>query len=572
MERIPEATRWLDAFFDTLYACRPVDATFIGVHAYDDRLPDFSDSGAGHTVAGMRELLDRLPGKAPDDPVEALDLRLAAGFLRIQIEEHEGRHFWGGNPSLYTGEAVFGVLSLFLTDFAPLGERIDRAIARLHAIPPFLANARERVRSAPRQWTKRAIRECDGALAFLEDGVARLGAEDLSSAGALGRAAEVATDAFRGHRDHLKDRLEGVPRAEAGCGEETLSLYLREGHFVDETAGEIRERARGELEEAAASLEARSRALGFETPAAALEALGERHPPVEDYYDRYGLIWDEIHALTVERDVVTWPDDPIRFVPRPAWAREAALSLYFLHYRSPAVFDRPPVHEVLVTPIDASMPADRREVLLRATNDGVIKLNHVIHHAGIGHHVQNGHARRSRSRVGRVAAVDAASRIAMFCGGTMAEGWACYATDLMREAGALTPLEEVSELRTRTRMCARAIADIELHTGRVDIEGASAFYAREIGMPAEAARSEAVRNSMFPGTALMYMLGTDAIHSLRRDVQRARGADFGLKAFHDDLMSFGSIPVSLVAESMRAAVDNRAADGTATPPPEIDAC
>ena len=72
------------------------------------------------------------------------------------------------------------------------------------------------------------------------------------------------------------------------------------------------------------------------------------------------------------------------------------------------------------------------EELLQATNDSVIKLNHVIHHGSIGHHVQNWHAFRSASRIGQVAAVDCASRIAMFCGGTMAEGWACYATDLMR--------------------------------------------------------------------------------------------------------------------------------------------
>ena len=29
----------------------------------------------------------------------------------------------------------------------------------------------------------------------------------------------------------------------------------------------------------------------------------------------------------------------------------------------------------------------------------------------------------------------------MFLGGTMAEGWACYATDLMAECGFLTPEE-----------------------------------------------------------------------------------------------------------------------------------
>jgi len=83
----------------------------------------------------------------------------------------------------------------------------------------------------------------------------------------------------------------------------------------------------------------------------------------------------------------------------------------------------------------------------------------------------------------------------------MAEGWACYATDLMREAGALTPLEEVSEVQTRVRMCARAVVDVELHTGRMDLADAAAFYEREAGLPATTAEAEAIKNSMFPGTA-----------------------------------------------------------------------
>jgi hypothetical protein len=51
----------------------------------------------------------------------------------------------------------------------------------------------------------------------------------------------------------------------------------------------------------------------------------------------------------------------------------------------------------------------------------------------------------------------------MFLGGTMAEGWACYATDLMDECGFLTPEESVSQQHTRARLLARAVVDIGLH-------------------------------------------------------------------------------------------------------------
>jgi len=565
-----EASRWLDAFFAAYYERRPVNATFIGVHEHDGGLPDFSEAGAGDTLAEMRGLLARLPpagaaagpadapaGSPADPATEALDLRLAAGFLRIQIQEYESRHFHRGNPSMYTGEAVFGVLSLFLTEYAPLADRVARAIDRLHAVPRLLEQGRENIRRAPTAWTERAIRECDGALALFRDGL-RLAAGEAAlpaaSRSALAAAAEIARDAFGEHRNHLAGELLGAPRDDIACGEEMLSLYLREGHFVTETPDELLARATSELEEARARLREGAAAFGSTEPAEVLAALRDLHPSAEGYLDRHQEIFEEMRAFAIDRDFVTWPESPVRFVPRPPWVREAAPFLYFLVYRSPAAFDPPPVHEVLVPPIEASLPAAEQRALLRATNDSVIKLNHVIHHAGIGHHVQNVHAARARSRIGRIAAVDCASPIAMFCGGTMAEGWACYATDLMREAGALTPLEACSELNTRTRMCARAVVDVSLHTGRLDLEGAAAFYEREAGMSAAAARAEAVRNSMFPGTAAMYLLGTDGIHALRRDMEAARGPDFDLKSFHDELLSYGSVPVALVGERMRASV------------------
>src|SRR5262249_5734332 len=154
------------------------------------------------------------------------------------------------------------------------------------------------------------------------------------------------------------------------------------------------------------------------------------HPDTAEYLDRYRQTWAAGRQAAVAHDLVTWPDFPIAYQPFPAWTRGAQPYLYFLFYRAPGPFDLPrvPVHPYFVTPVEWDMSSDERARRLRATNDAVIKANHVIHHGGLGHHLQNWHAARAASRIGRVAAVDCASRIAFFSGGTMAEGWACYAT------------------------------------------------------------------------------------------------------------------------------------------------
>ena len=71
----------------------------------------------------------------------------------------------------------------------------------------------------------------------------------------------------------------------------------------------------------------------------------------------------------------------------------------------------------------------------------------------------------------------------------MAEGWACYATDLMEEVGFLTPLERVAQQHTRVRLLARAVVDLgAAHAARMTLDEAAALYRERVGDAAEAAQ------------------------------------------------------------------------------------
>lgn len=552
--RAPALAAALDAFFNWYHRANPVNATFIGVHEFDHRLPDFTERGIADTLSGLDALRARFRGLPPEPLTEpeTLDRILVEGFLEIQQWELSSTHGYRHNPCVYTGEATFGVIALLLRPFAPLTTRVDAAVERMMAIPAFLTQAKETIGTAPRAWIERAVRECDGALAFFEDGVEVLIRDEGVWNPRFRAAAGVAANAFREWRAYLKDALVSRATDDYACGETALDLYIRRGHFLDLRVDEIAAWA----EERSAAAETRLRALAADLGESswrdALSSLADRHPTADRYYARYEEVWHEARAAAETHRLVTWPDYPIRYVPQPAWARQAAPSLYFLFYRAPAAFDRVPIVDYLVTPIEPDMPPEEQRRRLRATNDSVIKLNHVVHHGGLGHHVQNWNAyHRAASRVGRVAAVDCATRIAMFCGGTMAEGWACYATDLMDDVGFVEPLERLSQAHTRLRMATRALVDIRLHQGALTLEQAAACYRDRVGMSADAAHSEAVKNSLFPATALMYLTGTEQIHRLRRDLE-ATTPDFDLQAFHDRFLSYGSVPVSLIAAAMRA--------------------
>jgi hypothetical protein len=549
----PHLDPWMDRFFETYFRSRPVNATFVGERTFDGLLPDVSSEGVSRTVSEMEALLaeGRVPvQEAPHRDLGQLDRRIAAGFLRIQLWEHESR--WQlGNPSAYSGEAVFGLMSLLLPGSTPGEGAAEALIGRMEGLDRFFTDARTHLGDAPVPWTERALRECRGGLSFLREGLPRAEVPGANSE-AFQAAVTRAITAFEQYSSFLESELLNRPSERLACGADALDLHIREGHFLDRGADEIAAYAREEIASAKSWLAENASEYGGATPAEVLAQLADARPSAAGYVARYDDTWREMKALSDERDLVTWPDFPIRYAPRPEWSWEAAPDLYFLFYRSPAAIDRPPVHDYMIAPLVEGLSPAEEDAFLRSNNDSVIKLNHVVHHGGIGHHVQNWNAFRSPLRIGRMAAVDCASRIAMFCGGTMAEGWACYATDLMAEAGGLTPLEVFAEHAGRVRMAARAVVDVELHHGRMTLDDAARYYVETAGMTEASGRAEAVKNSMFPGAALMYLVGTDMIHELRADLMRILGDRFVLREFHDDFLSYGSIPVKLVADEMRS--------------------
>jgi uncharacterized protein DUF885 len=542
----------LTDFFDSYYRLRPVNATFTGVHDFDDRLPDWSPDRLASAIDEMRRLRGSMDGGDASAgalrDVRVRDRALAASFLDVQIAETEGVHFQRGNPSLAIGEAAFSIIALITRPFAPASQRLNAVVARLDAMKFFLDGARRSIANGipgiPDEWRLKALKECDGAERLVGDGVRRWLALESLPDERVHAAAERACAAIDAFRHWLVKDARSAPDDRYAVGPDTLDLLIAKGHWCTADRTGLAASARDVLEQALAVLETRARTAGGWP--AVQNRLASDHPTTAGYLAAFQQTWEACRARAIDTHLVSWPDYPLQYVPIPQQTRDAAPFLYYLFYRSPAPFDRLPVHDYVVPPVEADMPADEQQRRLRAANMSVIKLNHVVHHGGIGHHVQNYRAYAGDSEIGRVAAVDCASRIGMFLGGTMAEGWACYATDLMDEVGFLTPDESLAQQHTRARLAARAVVDLGLHGRTMTFEEAVAVYRDRIGMTADAARAEACKNSMFPGTALMYWLGTEGLHRARANRERAEGASFSLQRFHDRVLSFGSIPVPLL--------------------------
>jgi len=544
---------WLDDFFRSYYKFRPVNATFVGMHKYDNLLPSFTEENVRIYFSDMKRLLEESSKAEPTNRMESIDLELASNFLKLQLSELEGRHFHRGNPATYSSESIFGLISLCLREFAPKTERMNSMIRRMKQIPSLLVAGEQNIRSAPREWTNEAIRQCDGGIIFLSTGVRILLSEwDVPAPHDYLEQSEVALRAFREYREYLSEELlhQHVEGYSTGSG--FFDELVQKGHMLSEMdADKISSFANERLQEKKNELRKETSKIRPDGDWNALIAeLSKKHPAVDGILTSCQSYWEDCRRTVIDNELVDWPDYSLIYRFIPAYLREAAPYLYFLFYRSPAPLDNLKVNEYLLTPIAPSLPEPELEQKLRAVNYSVIKHNHVVHHGALGHHIQNYYAYRGKSRIGTISGVDCASRIAMFCGGTMAEGWATYSTTLMDEVGFNTQDEHIAELHSQLRLISRSVVDSNLHSGRFSFEDAVNFYVNEVGMTPKAALNEVVKNSAFPCTGSMYLLGLDGIVTLRREIARNEGSNFNIKRFHNSLLSFGSVPVSVIKQEM----------------------
>jgi hypothetical protein len=78
---------------------------------------------------------------------------------------------------------------------------------------------------------------------------------------------------------------------------------------------------------------------------------------------------------------------------------------------------------------------------------------------------------------------------------------------------------------------------------------------------------QSVWNSMHPGAGMAELAGTAGIDELRREMEDRAGADCDLRTFHDEFLSHGCVPVTLIAASMLTGEAGKAQRST---PPRVE--
>lgn len=133
------------------------------------------------------------------------------------------------------------------------------------------------------------------------------------------------------------------------------------------------------------------------------------------------------------------------------------------------------------------------------------------------------------------------------------EGWALYAEHLGVEMGFYeTPYQHFGRLVYEMWRASRLVVDTGMHAKGWTRDQALEFMRENTALSEHEITTEIDRYISWPGQALAYKLGELKIREVRQKTATILGDRFDLKAFHDKLLSLGSVPLSILESEMLA--------------------
>jgi uncharacterized protein (DUF885 family) len=537
------ATRFWEGFLER----QPTYATFLGDERYDDRLEDAGPAGREAEARAYADVLES--GGTIDRDALDIESRITLDMLEVVARIGQAQldqHFYqlASMDQMVGPQVLPGELARVQRADTP--ERLDRLIARLERYPAFLEqhadNLREGIvagRTAARPVVERVIEQTRRAVeAPIEEAPLLAVLQDPSS----------------DERDRLRRVLEEVVRpAQAGFlgAVEEYAPHARSGDGLWSLADGAEIYRTAIL--ASTTIEADAQEL-HDYGLALLETIeGERQAIARELGERDS---DGVRAL-----LASSPSNIARAADELTRLAEAQIER--AASAAPRWFGRQPQADCVVRAVEPfheqeAPPAFYLPPAVDGSRPGIYYVNtfqpqsrplhqlaaRTFHEAIPGHHFQIALEweleelppfRRHGSRLVGVA---------------YGEGWGLYSERLADEMGLYAgPLERWGMLDAQAWRAARLVVDTGIHAFRWDRQRSIDLLVG-IGLSALEAETETDRYISWPGQALAYMVGQREISALRRQLAERDGDGFDLRAFHDEMLGHGALPLATLRREL----------------------
>ena len=133
------------------------------------------------------------------------------------------------------------------------------------------------------------------------------------------------------------------------------------------------------------------------------------------------------------------------------------------------------------------------------------------------------------------------------------EGWALYSERLGKEVGFYQdPYSDYGRLDDEMLRAIRLVVDTGIHDRHWTRDQVVAFFHAHSSEGEPLVQSETDRYIAWPGQALAYKVGQLTILRMRDEARQALGSRFDFRAFHDEVLGAGALPMDVFEQRMRA--------------------
>jgi len=127
------------------------------------------------------------------------------------------------------------------------------------------------------------------------------------------------------------------------------------------------------------------------------------------------------------------------------------------------------------------------------------------------------------------------------------EGWALYAEQLGKEVGFYQdPVSDYGRLSSELFRAVRLVVDTGIHSKGWTRDQVVDFFRKSGAVDEPTIQSETDRYIAWPAQALSYKIGELKIRELRERAQKELGPKFDIRAFHDEMLDGGALPLDLL--------------------------
>jgi uncharacterized protein (DUF885 family) len=538
--------KFVDEYFDGFFRFNPASATRAGIHKYDGELPAYSQMDIQSEIARNQMALRELAGISSDGLSEnnLLDATVLASLINGRLFNLTNIRTWAKDPRYYNTQAGTALYTLIERDFAPLDDRLKSLIARERRVPDLLNSARANVVAPPAVYTKVAIEEVQAEIDFLQNVLpqAVAGAQSLGLRTEFEKVNQTAVTAYQQFLEYLQTGLAPQSQGNFALGAENFQKKLLYDEMVDIPIRELLKIGHAEMRRVQSLFTQAANIIDpAKTPLQVLQGIKQNYPAAGQVIGDTQVVLDNLRQFLLTHEIVTVPQAPIPQVTEtPPFMR----ALTFASMDTPGPFEEHSVQSFFyVTLPNPAWDEERKKQLLRFFNRYFTRVV-AIHEVYPGHYVQFLWLNQAPTRARKLEST-------MDGMGTNVEGWAHYCEEMMLEQGygEGDPSLLLVQLQAALIRVCRYLAGIQLHTQGMTAEQAADLFQQEAYMDPANAEREAIRGTFDP-TYLAYTLGKLEIMKLREDYKKKLGDKFNLKAFHDQFLSFGVVPVKMIREQM----------------------